>query len=186
MADNDDPNQAGNEPADDPNAAGNEPTEPNEDTQPSDTDTDWKSEAEKWKRFARQHESQAKKNADKAKAYDELQDQQKTEAQRLQSKLDELKPSADEAPKLRVALRKGLTEAQAKRLVGETEDELAADADDLLATFQTQPEPPADEPADEPKKPSRQPQERLKPGATPSSEPEETDPRKLAENLPSP
>lgn len=185
MADNDDPNQAGNEPADDPNAAGDEPTEPNEGTQPSDTDTDWKSEAEKWKRFARQHESQAKKNADKAKAYDELQDQQKTEAQRAAEERDQFKSQASESSKeaarLRVALNKGLTEAQAKRLVGDDEDELAADADELLATFQTQPEQ-----TDESKGPSRQPQERLKPGATPSSEPEETDPRKLAENLPSP
>ena len=34
-----------------------------------------------------------------------------------------------------MALRKGLTEVQAKRLVGTTEEELEADAVDLLASF---------------------------------------------------
>lgn len=78
-----------------------------------------------------------------------------------------------DAARLRVALKKGLTETQAKRLVGDTEEELEADADELLASFV----PPEEEDGQEP---PRRPRERLRPGAVPSSEPEETDPRKLA------
>jgi hypothetical protein len=40
-----------------------------------------------------------------------------------------------EVMKLRVALKKGLNEAQMKRLLGGTEEELLADADELLQTF---------------------------------------------------
>lgn len=80
-----------------------------------------------------------------------------------------------EAARLRVALKKGLTEVQAKRLIGENEEELEADADELLASFKDEDEGP---------EPKRRPRERLRPGASPSSEPEETDPRKLAESIP--
>lgn len=82
-----------------------------------------------------------------------------------------------EAARLRVALAKGLTETQAKRLVGETEEELEQDADDLLASFKTTDD-------DQPAGPRRRPTERLRPGAAPSSEPEETDPDKLAAMVP--
>lgn len=40
-----------------------------------------------------------------------------------------------EVLKYRVALRKGLTEVQAKRLVGTTEEELEEDAEELLSSF---------------------------------------------------
>lgn len=81
-----------------------------------------------------------------------------------------------EAARLRVVLKKGLTGDQAlalaKRLVGETEEELEQDADDLIASFKSD-----DKPKDEPR---RRPQERLKPGTVPDAEPDETDPAKLA------
>jgi membrane protein involved in colicin uptake len=49
---------------------------------------------------------------------------------------DEAKAEAGiEVTKLRVALRKGLNETQAKRLVGTTEEEIEKDADDLLESF---------------------------------------------------
>ena len=44
------------------------------------------------------------------------------------------KAEAD-ATRLAVAMSKGLTESQAKRLVGSTREDLEADADELLATF---------------------------------------------------
>lgn len=44
------------------------------------------------------------------------------------------KAEAD-AIRLTVAMSKGLTESQAKRLVGSTREDLEADADELLATF---------------------------------------------------
>lgn len=66
-----------------------------------------------------------------------------SETERLQREKADLekqlaeKPKGDpvEVLKLRVALDKGLTLVQAKRLVGETEEELMADADELLASF---------------------------------------------------
>lgn len=85
-----------------------------------------------------------------------------------------------EAIRLRVALRKGLDETQSKRLVGETEEELEKDADDLVASFKNEDEG-GNEGGQEPR---RRPQERVRPGAVPSSEPEETDPKKLADAVP--
>lgn len=100
---------------------------------------------------------------------DKLRKANQSDQERL---LDEAKRSAaDEAAeplrrevaRLTVALEKGLTAGQAKRLVGATPEELAADADELLAEFgggqppqprRPAPDPsqgargPADEPAD--------------------------------------
>jgi len=106
-------------------------------------------------------------------------DKDKSEAQKLQERAEaaEQKLAAAErnAMVASVALKKGLTEAQAKRLIGTTVEELEADADELLATF-------TPEPGQEPV-PGR-PRERLRPGAAPSAEPEETDPAKLAAMVP--
>lgn len=60
----------------------------------------------------------------------------------------------------RVAAAKGLSETQAKRLHGETEEELTADADELLAAFK-----PDRQPTDRP------PVAKLRPGAVPDAEP---------------
>lgn len=85
--------------------------------------------------------------------------------------------SANEAARLRVALKKGLTETQAKRLVGEDEEALEKDADDLVESFKQ-------EDAEEGQEPRHgRPRERLRTGAAPSSEPEESDPAKLAEQV---
>lgn len=104
-----------------------------------------------------------------------------SEKERLEKRAERAEGEAKEAGaellKLRVGLRKGLTETQAKRLVGETEEELEADADELLESFGAKDD-------GEGKGTRRRPQERLKPGASPSSKPEETDPRKLAADLP--
>lgn len=59
-----------------------------------------------------------------------------------------------------VAAEKGLTDAQMRFVTGETAEELAANADELLAAF-----------APEPDTTRRRPQERLRPGAAPGSEP---------------
>ena len=139
---------------------------------------------------ARKWENRAKANAkeiDKLKT--QLQayaDRDKTDAQRATDKMTAAEKDATdakrEAMRLRVALRKGLTETQAKRLVGDTEEDLEADAEELLASFQ-----PANEEA-EPKggTPSGRPKERLRSGAAPDEEPDETDPAKLAAKVPRP
>jgi len=65
-----------------------------------------------------------------------------SEVDRLTRERDEAIRKANEAPKddpeklrLQVALDKGLTGSQAKRLVGSTKEELEADADELLSTW---------------------------------------------------
>lgn len=65
-----------------------------------------------------------------------------SEADKLKRERDEAvaalaaKPDTDvERLKLEVALEKGLTLVQAKRLLGTTKEELAADADDLVKSF---------------------------------------------------
>lgn len=161
-----------------PNDPANDPTPEPQDPEPKPSDrtarseddpVDWVSEARKW-------EKQAKANAEAAKKLAELEEAQKTDEQKQQDRLAELestaKQSTTEAARLRVALRKGLTESQAKRLVGDTEEELEQDADELLATFA-----PA---SDDTPGPARRPQERLRPGATPSAEPERS-PEELAD-----
>lgn len=69
----------------------------------------------------------------------EFEDRDKTEAQKLTERADAAERRAVEvegrALRLEVAAEKGLTPAQAKRLVGATREELEADADELLTTF---------------------------------------------------
>jgi len=69
----------------------------------------------------------------------EFEDRDKTEAQKLADRAEAAEKRAVEletkALRLEVASEKGLTPAQAKRLVGTTREELEADADELLETF---------------------------------------------------
>lgn len=120
-------------------------------------------------------------NAELAKQVKAQEDATKTDSEKLTERVTGAETRAEkaerEAARLRVALDKGLTLAQAKRLVGDTEDELAKDADELLATFKG-----GDN--NEPSGSRRGPQERLRSGAAPSAEPEETDPSKLAAKVP--
>lgn len=108
-------------------------------------------------------------------AHKEAQEAAKSTEQKLTEERDEHLKRADSAEaenlRLRVALRKGLTEVQAKRLVGSTEEELEADADDLLESFGG-----AKRPADRPK-------ETLRSGSNPDDAPEEFDARKLAAEI---
>lgn len=83
------------------------------------------------------YRTQAKANAEKAKAYDEYVESQKTEAQkrdeefaRIQSERDEL---AVKLLRTSVAAKKNLPPSLASRLQGSTEEEMEADADALLA-----------------------------------------------------
>lgn len=69
----------------------------------------------------------------------EFEDRDKTEAQKLQEERDALKAERDaltlQTLRREVADEKGLTPAQARRLVGSSREEMEADADDLIATF---------------------------------------------------
>ena len=134
-----------------------------EPTVTEDSETDWKAEADKWKAMSRKHEGTAKQNAEAAKRLSEIEEAQKTAEQKAADKAAITERERDsakiEALRLSVALDKGLTKVQAKRLIGATEEELAADADELLASFTRQEvvETPA---------PSAKPKEVLKSGST--------------------
>jgi hypothetical protein len=108
------------------------------------TEKDWKAEAEKWQALSRKNEDQAKANAAAAKRVRELEERDMSEAQKAQKVADEtaaeLARYKAEAEQLRasdlrkqVALDKGVPAALVNRLQGATADELAADADALLA-----------------------------------------------------
>ena len=120
----------------------------------------------------RKEKEQLKPLAQKAR---ELEEAQKSEQEKLQDQLRTLQQqneqSATETARLTVALSKGLTEVQARRLVGSTVEELEADAEELLASFKTDDPPP-----------NRRPQEKLRPGASPDAEPE-PDPKKIADSI---
>jgi hypothetical protein len=152
---------------------------------------DWQAEAEKWKSLSRKHEEASKKNATAAARLQELEDEKKSDAEKAADKAAAAETRATNAERanlrLEVALDKapeGMPIAQArklaKRLTGDTKEELEADAAELFADFQ-----PAEE-EDEPDRGRRRgrPREKLRPGAVPSSEPEESDPAKLAEMVP--
>ena len=118
--------------------ADDELTPPADDASDDQPDKDWQAEATKWKALARKHEKAAKDNADAAKRLAEIEESGKTEQERLAEAhrtANERATAAErESARLRVALKKGLTEAQVRRLVGDTEEELEADADELLGT----------------------------------------------------
>ncbi|WP_018503075.1 hypothetical protein [Parafrankia discariae] len=112
-------------------------------------------------------------------------DKDKSETQRLQDAAAGAERRAEEAEqrllRIEVGADKGLSVAQAKRLVGATREELEADADELLATFGGSAKETAAE--DKPKpRPGGKPTEKLRPGAAPESEPK-VDPGKLAASI---
>lgn len=117
----------------------------------------------------------------------EFQDKDKTEAERLAEAAEDAKSRAAKAEanarRLTTAMERapeGATLAQiravAKRLSGETDDELETDADELFQLLAPQ------SATDEGKRtaPPGRPTTSLKGGGDPGDEPEEMDPRKLA------
>lgn len=126
-------------------------------------------------------ERKAKKAAEKRAADAEAElkkvaDKDKSETDRLREELAEAKKATAEsdlrAMRIEVATAKGLSAAQAKRLNGSTKEELEEDADDFLESIK---------PAEDKGKPGGKPTEDLKGGGDPTEDPEELDPRKLAD-----
>lgn len=146
-------------------------------------ETDLHAEVEKWKALSRKNEEQAKANADAAKRLAELEESQKTDQQKLADTNKALEERARKAEldscRMRVAIRKGLTEAQVKRLLGTTEEELEADADELLEAFKSGAEPEAATPPAA----GGRPKEKLRPGAVAAAEPD-PDPEKVLNAIP--
>jgi hypothetical protein len=113
-----------------------------------------------------------------------IEDKDKSETERLTEEnarlQSELSTATVTGTRLRVAFEKGLTATQAKRLVGATEDELLADADELLADLGAK---PSDDRTNTPP-PGGRPREQLKPGSgDPDTPVEETDIRVLGERM---
>jgi hypothetical protein len=106
------------------------------------TEVDWKAESDKFKALAKNWEARAKGNTEKAKAFDEFQESQKTEQQRLADRATaaEAKVAEMEARTLRaeVAAAKGIP---VTLLSGTTQVELEASADALIAFRGEKPKP---------------------------------------------
>lgn len=151
-------------------ADGDKPEVDQDPAKPDKDETDWKARYEAEKEAAKKWEKRAKENHDKAKRFDELEESQKSELQKLADAQQTAEARADKAERhlmrLQVALDKGLTAVQAKRLVGDTPEELAADADEILESFR--PSGDKQETTDQ----LRGPKETLRSGARPNDEPE--------------
>lgn len=78
-----------------------------------------------------------KELAQHRKAAEEKAAADKTEAERRADAEARAAAAEQRALRLEVAAEKGLTPAQAKRLVGDTREQLEADADEILTTFPT-------------------------------------------------
>lgn len=100
-------------------------------------------EAEKWKTLSRQNEQRAKDNAEKAKKFDEHEEANKTELEKLKERAEAAervnaeRDAREAAGKLRedIAKEKGFADRKinASALRGTTREELEAHADELLA-----------------------------------------------------
>lgn len=108
---------------------------------PEKQETDWKAEARKWESRAKENLASAKANEDAAKRLAEIEEAQKTEAQKAQERLDAAEKRAAElelkATRAEVAAAKGVP---VELLSGSTRDELEASAAALLA-FRGEQEP---------------------------------------------
>lgn len=155
-----------------------------EEAKPQGDGIDWKAEARKWER-------RAKENAEAARRLREAEEAEKTELQRLAERAEAAEKRAAEAEgrllRLEVAQAKGLTAAQAKRLTGSTKEELEADADELLEAFGAKKAESKEGDGDKGDESAGaaifgRPKERLTPGAAPDAEPEKT-PDQLADEV---
>lgn len=143
---------------------------------------DWAAESKKWRELSRKNEKAYKDAAAKLKQFE---DANKSESERLQESLTEHQTRAQKAEtalKRREIAEERAPEhatvaqikAVAKRLSGESDEDLEADADELFELLA---------PATAAKTVSR-PKERLKGGSEPDEDPEPTDPAKLAALIP--
>jgi hypothetical protein len=110
-----------------------------DDEQDDRAEPDWKAEARKWERRAKANGAEARKNADAANRLKETEDADRSEVEKLTARVATAEKRAVEAEakalKAEIAQEKGLTAGQAKRLHGETREDIEADADELLEAF---------------------------------------------------
>lgn len=120
---------------------------PEMDKQPSDLEKAL-ADVDKWKAMSRKNEEQAKTNAEKAKKFDEFEEANKSEIEKLQARLDaaekwrtdrEAKDAAA-ATAAEIAKEKGVP---VSALRGSTREELEAHADELIALLPQKPAAPS-------------------------------------------
>lgn len=94
---------------------------------------DWEAEAKRWKKLSRQNEARAKENAEKARLFDEQEEESKSELQKALDKAGQAEARAQalevQATRAQVAAAKGV---DVDLLSGSTLEELEASADRLL------------------------------------------------------
>lgn len=116
--------------------------------EPTEPETDWKAEAEKWRKMSRQNETKAKNNAEAAKKLKEFEDREKTEAQRLQEALTErdvqLKGFQVAEVRRNAALEHGLDADMAQFITAADADEASEQARILAAKMKPAEAPRAD------------------------------------------
>lgn len=102
---------------------------------------DWKAKAREWEKRAKDNMSRLKEAEPQLAEYNRLVEASKTDLERAQEEAKTFAERASRAERqaliTQIALDKGLTAKQAKRLQGETPEELEADADELLSEFGT-------------------------------------------------
>lgn len=138
-------------------------------------------------RKALEAERKARRDAEKKvteleAALQEIADRDKSASEKQAEQITSLKAELAKATlstaRFRVALQSGLSETQAKRLVGDTEEELTADAEQLVQDLGLVK-------SDETVLPASGPVVDLKPGSGDPDDPiPETDPEKLAASVP--
>lgn len=115
--------------------------EPSEDAG-SETEPDWKTEAEKWKSLSRKNEDAAKSNATKAKEYDAYVESQKSEQERAADAVKTLSGEkaslASENAKLKAALKYGLSDEDLELLGDGSPEQIETRAEKLAARLGTQ------------------------------------------------
>lgn len=110
------------EPADPPAGPPADPADPPADPATGDGDgKDYKAEAEKWKKQARDNEARAKANADKAKRLDALEESQKSDAEKLTA-------AREAAEKRAVTATARAVRAEVKAAAGDFADPTDAEA----------------------------------------------------------
>jgi hypothetical protein len=110
-----------------------EPTEPPEGTEPKTFDADY---VKKLRAESAKYRSEARKASEALAALEDVNKSELTKAQERAAEAEKAAQSHEStALRLQVAFDKGLTPAQAKRLVGTSRDELEADADEILRDF---------------------------------------------------
>lgn len=122
------------------------PAEPETETvteTPAPETPDLAAEVAKWKALSRKNEQQAKENAEKARKFDEVEEANKTELEKIQARADAAEKklaelaAKEQAEELRkaVAKEKGFEDRKipVSALRGKTREELEAHADELLA-----------------------------------------------------